>query len=97
MSLSIECKVRPEGINPREMRRGGLLPINLYGHKGAESDVFVVDYKAALALIKASKVNETLVELKTPDWSGTAVIREIQSHPWKRNLLHVSFFHTNAA
>jgi len=97
MSLSIECQPRPEGINPCSLRRDGLLPVNLYGHKGAESDVFVVNYKEALTLLKKATPNETLVEIKTPDWSGTAVIREIQSHPWKRNLYHLSFFHTDAA
>lgn len=97
MSLTIECKARPEGINPRALRRDGLLPINLYGHKGNGSDSFVVDYKEALALVRAATPNETVVEVKTPEWSGSAVIREIQSHPWKRNLFHLSFFHTDAA
>lgn len=97
MSLTIECQVRPEGINPRALRRDGLLPINLYGHKGNGSDSFVVDYKEALALVRAATPNETVVEVKTPEWSGSAVIREIQSHPWKRNLFHLSFFHTDAA
>ncbi|BAW96263.1 ribosomal protein L25 [[Synechococcus] sp. NIES-970] len=97
MSLTIECQARPEGINPRALRRDGLLPVNLYGHKGADSDVFVVNYKEALNLLKKATPNETVIEVKTPGWSGSAVIREIQSHPWKRNLLHLSFFHTEAA
>ncbi|MGB2925227.1 MAG: 50S ribosomal protein L25 [Limnothrix sp.] len=97
MALSIECQARPEGVNPRELRREGMLPINLYGHKGAGSDSFVVNYKEALAIVREATPNETMVELKTPEWSGTAVIREIQSHPWKRNLFHLSFFHTDAA
>lgn len=97
MSLTIECQPRPEGINPRALRRDGLLPVNLYGHKGAESDVFVVNYKEALNLLKQAQPNETVIEVKTPDWSGSAVIREIQSHPWKRSLYHLSFFHTDAA
>ncbi|MEB3224535.1 MAG: 50S ribosomal protein L25 [Synechococcus sp.] len=97
MSLTIECQARPEGINPRALRRDGLLPVNLYGHKGAGSDIFVVNYKEALMLLKKVVPNETVIEVKTPDWSGSAVVREIQSHPWKRNLLHLSFFHTEAA
>ena len=97
MSLTIECQPRPEGVNPRALRRDGLLPVNLYGHKGAGSDVYVVNYKEALTLLKQVTPNETVVELKTPDWSGSTVIREIQSHPWKRFLYHLSFFHTDAA
>ncbi|MBV5261927.1 50S ribosomal protein L25 [Synechococcus moorigangaii CMS01] len=97
MSLMIECQARPEGVNPRALRRDGLLPVNLYGHKGADSDIFVVNYKEALTLLKKVVPNETVIEVKTPEWSGSAVVREIQSHPWKRNLLHLSFFHTEAA
>jgi large subunit ribosomal protein L25 len=35
------------------------------------------------------------VDVKIPDlsWEGKALIREIQSHPWKRTLYHLSFFY----
>lgn len=93
MTAAIECQARPEGVNPRALRRQGLLPVSVYGHKGALSDAWVVDYKAALELLRQVKPNDTVVEVSTPAWSGKAVIREIQSHPWKRNLFHLSFFH----
>ena len=40
-------------------------------------------------------VNNTLVQVKIPDlpWSGKALIREVQTHPWKRSsIYHLSFF-----
>jgi len=94
MSASIECQKRPEGSKPRALRREGRLPATIYGHQGAESWSLVVDAKAAETLLRSIKINETLVEVKIPDlnWSGPAIVREVQSHPWRRNLYHVSFF-----
>jgi large subunit ribosomal protein L25 len=94
MSFSIECHPRPEGKNPRALRREGLIPANLYGHNGSESVCFAVSAKDAVVLLKSIKVNETPVEVKIPflSWTGTAIVREVQSHPWKRTLNHLSFF-----
>lgn len=94
MSLSIECQKRPEDIKPNALRRDGLLPATLYGHNGTESMQLVVDQKEAAFLLRDVTVNETEIELKIPDfsWNGMAVVKEIQAHPWKRNLLHLSFF-----
>jgi large subunit ribosomal protein L25 len=98
MSFSLECQPRPEGKNPRALRREGLIPANLYGHNGAESLCFAVPAKEAVVLLKNIKVNETPVEVKIPhlSWTGTAIVREVQSHPWKRTLNHLSFLATKA-
>ncbi len=94
MSLSIECHKRPEGSKPRALRRQGQLPATIYGHQGAESWLLVVNAKDAEALLRQVKLNETPIEVKIPDldWSGQALIREVQYHPWRRNLYHLSFF-----
>lgn len=98
MSVTIECQKRPEGINPRALRRQGLIPASLYGHKGTESISLTVKEKDALTLLKSASVNDTLVDVNISDldWKGKAVIREIQSHPWKRTLYHLSFFFQNS-
>jgi large subunit ribosomal protein L25 len=94
MSLTIECKKRPEGINPRALRRDGSIPANIYGHNGAESISLVVDAKDAVNLLKEATVGETLIDVSIPElsWNGKAVVQEVQAHPWKRNLYHLSFF-----
>ena len=95
MTLTIECKQRPEGSKPNALRRDGLIPANLYGHKGAESDSLTVNEKEALYLMRNAKVDETVIDVTVPDlsWQGKAVIREAQIHPWKKKLYHLSFFH----
>jgi large subunit ribosomal protein L25 len=94
MDVTVECQKRQEGINPRALRRSGLIPAVLYGHKGTESVSLTLTAKTAETLLKKAKVNNTLVEVKIPDisWSGKALVREVQKHPWKNALYHLSFF-----
>ncbi|ELS01285.1 ribosomal protein L25, Ctc-form [Xenococcus sp. PCC 7305] len=94
MSLTVECKTRTVGSKSRALRREGLIPAALYGHKGAESISLTMNAKEAQTLLKKAAVNNTLVDLNIPDipWSGKAIIREVQAHPWKRTLYHLSFF-----
>ena len=94
MSLTVECKTRTEGSKPRALRREGLIPASLYGHKGAESVSLTMDAKEAQVLLKKAAINNTLVDLNIPDipWNGKAIIREVQAHPWKKTLYHLSFF-----
>ena len=98
MNITVECKTRPEGSKPRALRREGLIPAALYGHNGAESLSLVMDGKEAQILLKKAAINNTLVDLKISDlpWQGKALIREVQAHPWKRNIYHLSFFSVSA-
>ena len=94
MSLTVECKTRTEGSKPRALRREGLIPAALYGHSGAESVSLTMNAKDAQVLLKKAAINNTLVDLNIPDlpWNGKAIIREVQAHPWKKTLYHLSFF-----
>ncbi|MEC4984464.1 MAG: 50S ribosomal protein L25/general stress protein Ctc [Oscillatoria sp. PMC 1068.18] len=94
MQVTVECQKRPEGSKPNALRREGLLPAALYGHNKAESISLVMNAKEAETLVKKASINNTLVDLKIPDlsWKGKALIREVQAHPWKRTLYHLSFF-----
>ena len=94
MEVTVECQKRPEGSKPRSLRRSGLIPAVLYGHKGAESVALTMSAKDAETLLKKATINNTLVQVKIPDisWSGKALLREVQTHPWKNALYHLSFF-----
>jgi large subunit ribosomal protein L25 len=94
MSIAIECQTRPEGSKSRALRREGLIPASLYGHNGAESVSLTISAKEAQTLLKNAAVNNTLIDLNIPgiSWNGKALIREVQAHPWKKTLYHLSFF-----
>ncbi|MEQ8970408.1 MAG: 50S ribosomal protein L25/general stress protein Ctc [Coleofasciculus sp. C1-SOL-03] len=94
MDVKVECQKRAEGIKPKALRREGLIPATLYGHKGAESVALTVEAKAAETLLKQADVNHTPVQVNIPDlsWKGKALLREVQTHPWKPIVYHLSFF-----
>ena len=95
MEVSVECQKRPEGSKPGALRRSGLIPAVLYGHKGTESVSLTLPAKTAETLLKKATVNNTLVQVNIPDisWNGQALLREVQTHPWKRSqVYHLSFF-----
>ncbi|NJL47911.1 MAG: 50S ribosomal protein L25/general stress protein Ctc [Leptolyngbyaceae cyanobacterium SM2_5_2] len=99
MELTIECKARDPKAKANALRRQGLLPAVLYGHNGTESVALTVDQKAADMLLRKAAVNNTMIDLQIPDmpWSGKALLREVQSHPWKSSsVYHLSFFAVKA-
>ncbi|MEO0490015.1 MAG: 50S ribosomal protein L25/general stress protein Ctc [Cyanobacteria bacterium P01_A01_bin.123] len=94
MELSITCNKRDPKQKPKAIRREGRLPAVLYGHQGAESVALTVNTREAEFLVRDAAINNTLVSVNVPDmpWKGKALIREVQSHPWKGVLYHLSFF-----
>lgn len=94
MELTIECQQRTPGSKPKALRRAGLVPAVLYGHKGTESVSLTINAKTAETLVRRASVNNTLVQVKIPDirWNGKALLREVQTHPWRNSLYHISFF-----
>jgi len=94
MEVTVECQKRPEGSKPRALRRSGLVPAVLYGHNGKESVALTLKAKTAETLLKKAAINHTLVQVNVPDisWTGKALLREVQTHPWKSELYHLSFF-----
>ena len=94
MDLTIECQKRPENSKPKALRRSGLIPANLYGHKGTESISLTIDAKTVERLLKKGSVKNTLINLKITDisWQGKTLLREVQIHPAKRTPFHLSFF-----
>ena len=94
MQLTVECQKREEGSKPKALRRSGLLPAVLYGHNGAESVSLTINAKTAEKLVKQPGIKGSLIKLDIPDlsWTGQTLLREIQKHPWKDSLYHLSFF-----
>ena len=94
MTITVEVQKRPEASKPNALRRSGLIPANLYGHKGSESISLVIDAKVLERLLKKAAVNKTEIELSIPEleWTGKTVMKEVQVHPAKGTPYHVSFF-----
>jgi large subunit ribosomal protein L25 len=98
MELTIECQKRPSGSKTNALRRQGRTPAVLYGHNGTESVALTIDTRSAETLVRKAALNNTLIEISVPDmpWNGKALLREVQAHPWRRDLYHLSFFSIGA-
>ena len=94
MELAVECQKRVEGSKPNALRRSGMIPAVLYGHKGSESISLTIKAKTVETLLKKHVVNNALIDLSIPElsWTGKTLLREVQVHPWKGFPYHLSFF-----
>jgi large subunit ribosomal protein L25 len=93
LKYSIEASKRPEGSKANSLRRENRIPATMYGHNGTESIQLTVDQKTAELLIRDAG-RGGMVQLNVPELkvSTGARIQEVQTHPWKGYLYHVSFF-----
>lgn len=78
----------------RTVRREGRIPGVLYGH-GEESVPLTVDAAELQKLTHAISIENTIVDLSLEDGGGEykVLIRELQRHPFREDLVHVDFFH----
>ena len=76
----------------RRLRRDGQVPAVMYGH-GEDSRSLMVPERELSHLLGRISVENTLVDLTVGSGKAQKVlIREVQRHPWKTNILHVDFF-----
>jgi large subunit ribosomal protein L25 len=94
MQLTIDSQTRSAKEPIRALRRSGKIPATVYGHKGAESTSITLDAKDVFALLRTVVINNTLVELNITDgdFKGKTLLREVQQHPYKNEVYHLSFF-----
>lgn len=75
----------------RKLRAAGTIPGNIYGH-GVDSIPVVTDAREFDALTNRIAIDTTLVDLKLGGKSRPVLIREVQRHPYRKQVLHVDFF-----
>lgn len=94
MDLTIDCAQRASDEKPKKLRREGTLPAVLYGHDGNNSVALKLSNYEAEALLRKATVNKSVITVNVPDmpWSGKVILREVQKHPWKNKIHHLSFF-----
>jgi large subunit ribosomal protein L25 len=74
----------------RTLRRDGKVPGVIYGHK-REATPVAVDARDLEKLLERISADNTVIELAIEGAGARALIREIQRHPFKRQILHVDF------
>jgi large subunit ribosomal protein L25 len=96
-TVELNAKVRNESGkgSARQARMRGLVPAVLYG-EGEEPRPLLVDYKEFYTVIHTTAGENVILDLKV-EGSGReackAIVREIQWHPVRRDILHIDFQH----
>ncbi len=74
----------------RSLRAQGRIPAIIYGH-GREPQPLAIDTRELEKLLSRISAESTVIELSMDGRSARTLIREIQRHPFKRQILHVDF------
>jgi large subunit ribosomal protein L25 len=74
----------------RTLRRSGQVPGVIYGH-GREPQSLALPARELDRLLDRISFESTVVELALDGKTARTLIREIQRHPFKRQILHVDF------
>ena len=77
----------------RRIRAAGEVPAVIYG-KGEDPIALTIDAKEAGSLFHAISVENTIVNVKIEDEAGEmeTLVREIQMHPFRPDIVHVDFY-----
>lgn len=93
MELTLDCTKRADTEKPGALRREGVTPAVLYGHDGTTSVSLKANTREVEALLRQAKGKKVELSLNVADvpWNGTVVLQEVQNHPWKDEVYHLSF------
>src|SRR5581483_9887982 len=74
----------------RKLRNAQMVPGIIYGHN-REPQMLAIDVRELERLLERVAPETTVVELDIEGSTARTLIREIQRHPFKRELLHIDF------
>ena len=91
-SANLSGSVRENGGKgvARTLRSSGRIPAVIYGH-GREPQSLSIDTRELEKLLSHISAENTVIDLSVDGKSSRTLIREIQRHPFKRQILHVDF------
>jgi large subunit ribosomal protein L25 len=91
-TASLNASVRTDrgtGVG-RKLRAAGSVPAVIYGH-GREPQSLTLNTREIDKLLTQISAASTVIELNVDGATSKTLIREIQRHPFKRNIVHVDF------
>jgi large subunit ribosomal protein L25 len=79
----------------RQLRMKGMIPAVIYGH-GREPQSLMVGEAELERVLTGLEVGSAVFDLDVEGASVTALVREIQRHPFRSKILHVDFLEIHA-
>ena len=95
-SLNAQSRTGSGKGSARKLRSAGRIPVVVYGH-GDKNQTLSVDALELEKLLARISVENTLIEVAVEGGGTTrALIREVQMHPFKPEVLHVDLLQVHA-
>jgi large subunit ribosomal protein L25 len=74
----------------RRLRRAGKVPAIIYGgHEAARA--LSIDHTKLMQMLDKERFYSTILNLKAGEEQQAAVLKDVQRHPWKNQILHIDF------
>jgi large subunit ribosomal protein L25 len=89
-NLSVSTRDSSGKGSARSLRKSGRVPAIIYGH-GREPQALSINTRDLEKLLEHISAENTVIDLDLDGKSARTLIREIQRHPFKRQILHVDF------
>ncbi len=74
----------------RRARRSGLVPVVVYGG-GEDEQYLLVDHNKIMLQLDVESFHSALVQLHVGDDLQRAILRDVQMHPFKQQVMHLDF------
>jgi large subunit ribosomal protein L25 len=99
MAHIVALAARPRALTgkgaARQSRLRGEVPAVIYGH-GRNTETLVVEAQALEKALTGIEPESTIIELAVGGKTTKALIREIQRHPIRPDIIHVDFYEIHA-
>ena len=86
--LIAELRDEPGTSNSRRLRRSGMVPAVIYG-AGKENLNLIIDHNLLLNKLAAENFLTSILSIKIQDKEESVLIKDIQVHPSKRQIMHL--------
>ena len=74
----------------RKIRQAGDIPCVIYGH-GREPQSLTINARETERLLQRISTSSTVIELSLDGKVARTLIREVQKHPFKKQIMHIDF------
>lgn len=92
MSTNFTLDLRPReefgSSTSRRLRRSGQVPVVVYG-AGKKNAHFTTDHNALIHNLDTQAFHSAIIEIKESGKNQGAILREVQMHPHKTQILHI--------
>ena len=86
--LIAELRDEPGTSNSRRLRRSGMVPAVIYG-AGKENLSLIIDHNLLLNKLASENFLTSILRIKIQDKEESVLIKDIQVHPSKRQIMHL--------